>query len=140
MDAPEQVVTGLLVALRTVDRILAERTGELMLDPEWSGVTFELEVTEMIEGSDSRLGFWGYVDGEKARVGGFGWIFDVLRDGNGWTIDRSLNLNANTTRYQETVAELPRVICADTRELRDRLPGLVSELLELPAIQPAEGE
>jgi hypothetical protein len=135
MADPEKIVTELVVALRSVERLMVQRSNELGGQQGWSGVTVELELAEWQshEGSGSRLGFWGYVDGEKAGVGGVAWLFDLIREGRGWTVERSLTLNANTTSYQETVAELVPVFCADSGDLAHRLVNLVGELLALPA-------
>jgi hypothetical protein len=134
----EDVVTDLLVALRLVDRTLSTRRGELIRDDAWSSVTTELEVSEWeIATGSPRLGFWGYVDGEKTNVGGIAWTFDVVRDGTGWTVERTLNLNANTKNYQEIVVELLTVECENTGELATRLPDLVRELLNVPSPDPS---
>jgi hypothetical protein len=70
MADPEEIVTELLVALRSVERLVAERANELRRQEGWSEVTVELELAEWQsqEGSHSRLGFWGYLDGEKAGL------------------------------------------------------------------------
>jgi len=133
----EQTVTDLLVTLRSVDRILAAHTSELKQKPEWSSVTWELEPTQISEGPMSRIGFTGYVDGDRELVDGFAWSFDVLRDGRGWIVERSLSLNASTKNFHDVVAQLPTVVCADTRELSIQLPDLIRELLALPARRPA---
>jgi hypothetical protein len=135
----EEVVTALLQAFAAATGLLNERTAELRQQTGWSSVTSEFEVSEWrhdIEGSKTSLGFWGYVDGERADVGGVGWTFELVRNGPGWTVERSLNLNANTTDYQEAVAELPVVECSDSQELAQRLVELLRELLALPAPEP----
>jgi hypothetical protein len=83
-----------------------------------------------------QLGFSGYVDGERADVGGVVWAFDPIRDGQKWRLTRGLSLNRNTTDYQELVTELPETTFADSGELAASLPALVEELLRLPAPGP----
>jgi hypothetical protein len=137
MAAGEEIVSELVMALRVGEQMLASRTRELLRLEGWSGVTFQFGLGEWSDSEASdprgRLGFTGYVDGELADVGGVAWMFDLIRDGHGWTVKRGLYLNANTTGYQETVAELPAVACVDSRQLAARLPALVTELLEMPA-------
>src|SRR5713101_5439552 len=97
----EEVVSEIITAFRAGERMLATRTGELLRSAEWSSVTFQFHIAEWrdSEAADarSRLGFTGYVDGELAGVGGFAWMFDLIREGDGWSLERGLYLNANTT-------------------------------------------
>jgi hypothetical protein len=80
-----------------------------------------------------QLGFSGYVDGERAHVGGVVWAFDLIRDEQKWRVSRALSLNRNTTDYQELVTELPETTFPTSGELAASLPALFEELLRLPA-------
>ena len=133
MSDTEQVVSDLLRSLREVDRALATRRHELARQDDWSEVTHALDISEVTVGEESHLSFSGYLDGERKGVGGVGWIFELIRSGEGWVVERNLVLNANGKGYQEVVAELPTVECERTAELAARLPGLLGELLRLPA-------
>jgi hypothetical protein len=132
----EQVVSDLR-SLREVDRALATRRHELARQDAWKEVTHTLDISEATAGEKTILSFSGYLDGERTGVGGVGWIFELIRSGGGWVVERSLVLNANGTDYQEVVAELPTVECVRTAELAASLPGLLGELLRLPAPDPS---
>jgi hypothetical protein len=135
MSSSEQAVDELLAATYAVERALAERRGQLALEPGWSGVTFELRATQwrasIGPNAERRLGFSGYVDGEYRDLGGLAWIVDLIRDGEGWKVQRGLHLNRNTTDYQEKVSELPTALLSGSRELASAIPHLVEELFDI---------
>jgi hypothetical protein len=137
MSDTEQVVSDLLRSLRDVDRSLAARRDELTRQADWSEVTHTLDIGEVSIGEKAHLSFTGYLDGEREGVGGIAWIFELIRSGEGWVMERSLVLNSNDKDYQEVVAELPTVECERTAELAASLSSLLGELLRLPAPDPS---
>jgi hypothetical protein len=137
MSDTEQVVSDLLRSLHDVDRALATRRHELTRQDDWSEVTHTLDISELSIGEKAHLSFSGYLDGERKDVGGIGWIFELIRSGDGWVVERSLVLNANDKDYQEVVAGLPTVECERTAELAASLPSLLDELLRLPPPDPS---
>lgn len=102
----------------------------------WSSVTTTLEIKEWHGPDGNRLAFYGYLDGERAGVGRVSWIVDVMRDGEGWLVDRTLNLIRNLSDL-ETITELPRRSCRDSCELARALVPIVDELLALAPPEPS---
>jgi hypothetical protein len=121
---PEETVSRLIVALGESRQLLARKLLDLHRLSEWSDITAEL--------APSGNGFAGYVDGELAGVGGVAWSLDLVREGRGWIVERSLNLNRNTTDFQETVTALPHMRYDSSPDLAEHLINLVRELLALP--------
>jgi hypothetical protein len=101
----------------------------------WSSVTTTLEIKEWHGSDGNRLAFYGYLDGERAGVGRIGWVVDVTRDGEGWVVERTLNLVRNLTEF-ETIAELAPRSFRDSTELAHELVPIVHELLALDAPEP----
>jgi hypothetical protein len=128
----EQTVEALVSALCHAGQALSEQRVALMSLEGWSSVTSTLEIKEWRDPDGNRLAFYGYLDGERAGVGQVGWIVDVTRDGEGWLVERTLNVNKDLTDLQ-TVAEFPPRSCRDSSELAHSLVLLVRELLALPA-------
>jgi hypothetical protein len=134
-------VSDLVRALSAADRLLAGRASELRKRPEWSDVTSRLETSEWRapDSEHSVVGFWGYVDGDRATLGGVAWIVDLIRAGEQWRVARSVVLNRGTADDQEKVAELPELTIQNSSELAAALPDLVEELLRLPSPEPPAG-
>jgi hypothetical protein len=131
----EQTVDELVSALCHAGQALNEYRAALMSRQGWSSVSATLEMKEWQAPDGNRLAFYGYLDGEREGVGRVGWIVDVTRDGDGWLVERTLNVNRNLTDL-ETVAELPPRTCRDSSELARTLVPIVRELLELAAPEP----
>ncbi len=125
MSEGEALVTLFLGTLAQTQQLLAAKSIQVRRD----GMT---TVTHVIEaGAD---GFWGIVDGEKAKVGGLAWTFEVSRERDkGWRVERKLKLNADGATGQETVCELAVARCDSSSRLARELPRLVEELLAIPA-------
>jgi hypothetical protein len=141
MSDAEEIVSELVRALRSAERLWAGKASALMTASDWSDATFRFEPSEWgrFGSDDSEVGFWGYVDAERAGLGGVVWMIDLIRDGEAWRTSRSLKLNRNTTNYQETVADLPDQTFASSRQLAESLPKLVGELLRLQPPKPDMG-
>jgi hypothetical protein len=141
MAETEKTVSGLVHVLRSAERLLAAKASDLITQPEWSEVTFRFEPSAWGRlGSEHKdLGFWGYVDAERVGIGGFAWIVDLVRVDERWRVSRALNVNRNTTNYQETVTDLPDRTLESTDDLIAELPGLVMELLDLPVSEAESG-
>jgi hypothetical protein len=131
----EQTVDELFSAVCRAGQALSEHRSVLMGAEGWSAVTTTLEIKEWHGPDGNRLAFYGYLDGERAGVGRVGWIVDVMRDGDGWLVERTLNLVRNLTDL-ETIAELPPRSCRDSSELAHDLVPIVHELLALDAPEP----
>jgi hypothetical protein len=131
----EQTVDELFSAVCRAGQALSEHRAVLMSAKGWSSVTTTLEIKEWHGPDGDRLAFYGYLDGERAGVGRIGWIVDVMRDGEGWVVERTLNLVRNLTEF-ETIAELPPRSCRDSTELAHELVPIVHELLALDAPEP----
>jgi hypothetical protein len=131
----EQTVDDLFSAVCRAGQALSEHRTALMSADGWSSVTTTLEIKEWHGPDGNRLAFYGYLDGERAGVGRVGWIVDVMRDGEGWRVERTLNLIRNLTDLV-TIAELPRRSCRDSSELAQELVPIVHELLSLAAPEP----
>src|SRR5262249_59518289 len=112
-----------------------EHRAALMSVEGWSSVTTTLEIKEWHGLDGPRLAFYAYLDGERAGVGRVGWIVDVMRDGEGWLVERTLNLVRNLTGL-ETIVQLPRRSCRDSSVLAHELVPIVHELLALPDPEP----
>jgi hypothetical protein len=128
----EGIVTALVAALQDVSTALVHRAAELGQQPGWSDVSWAFETTRWTV--PEALGFSGYVDGEREGVGAVNWTFDAMREGDGWTVDRDVHVNAdNGPGYSELFVKLPDVRCGDTDEFARQLPVLIAELLEVPS-------
>lgn len=122
----------LLVTLGAAEQLLRTRARELRAEPAWSNVRSLVSLLAA-ERSGEPAGFSGSVSGERSGVGGFSWRVEVRRSGQAWQVTRSHTLDSDALRYDEPLVELPPVDCVDTFALARTLPGLVSELVELPA-------
>ena len=127
----EAVVSDLIAALHSTARLFASMARELRECDGWSSVSSTLEVVHWT--TDGHAAISGYVEGEKAGLGAVAWSLDLIRDGEVWRVDRSLNLNADTDDEQQTVTEMDAVEYDDSRAFAGDLPGLARELLDLPA-------
>jgi hypothetical protein len=135
MTESERTVDDLVSSLCRAGQTLSEHRALLMSGEGWSSVTTSLELKEWSTPDGNLLAFHAYLDGERLSVGRVGWFVDVTRDGDGWLVERSLNVNRNLTEL-ETVAEFPLRTCADSAELARTLVPLVRELLAVPAPEP----
>ena len=114
-----KTVSDLVQVLRSTERLLAAKASDLFARPEWSEVTFRFAPSAWGRlGSDHEdLGFWGYVNAERAGLGGFAWIVDLVRVDECWRVSRALELNRNPTNYQETAVDLSDRTLASTDDL-----------------------
>jgi hypothetical protein len=135
VHGPEQTVDELVSALCQAGQVLSEQRAALLRTDGWSSVTSRLELSEWHARDGRRLEVYCDLDGERAGVGHVGWIVDVLRDGEGWLVERRLNVNRQPSEV-ETIAELPTQTCRDSSELARTLVPLVRELLALDAPEP----
>lgn len=135
MSEVELTVDALVSALCQAGQALSEQRAALMQVEGWSSITTTLELKEWHDPDGTSLAFYGYLDGERSGLGRVGWIFDVTRDGEGWLVERTLNLNRDLTDL-ETLEELPPRSCRDSSELARLLVPLVRELLALAAPEP----
>jgi hypothetical protein len=131
----EQTVDALVSALCQAGQALSEQRVALMQVEGWSAVTTTLELKEWHGPDGTSLAFYAYLDGERSGLGRVGWIVDVTRDGEGWLVERTLNLNRDLTDL-ETLEELPRRSCRDSSDLARSLVPLVRELLAVAAPEP----
>jgi hypothetical protein len=131
----EQTVDGLVSALCQAGQALSQQQAVLLGIQGWSSLTTKLEITEWQAQDGRRLAFYGQLGGELAGVGRVEWITEVTRDGDGWLVERAIDLIRNPGEY-ETVAELPTRTCRDSSELAHTLVPLMRELLALPAPEP----
>lgn len=129
---PEELVSSLLATLGAAEQALSSWARELRAEPAWTNVRCAVSLLSAA-GSGKPAGFSGAVSGERSGVGSFSWRVEVFREAHGWQIVRSHTLDSDTLRYDEPLVELPTVNCPDTPALAQTLPGLVSELVELPA-------
>jgi hypothetical protein len=131
----EQTVDGLVSALCQAGQALGEQRTVLLGVKGWSSLTTKLEITEWQTQDGRRLAFYGQLGGELAGVGQVEWTTEVTRDGDGWLVERTIDLIRTPGEY-ETVTELPARSCRDSSELAHALVPLIRELLALPAPEP----
>jgi hypothetical protein len=127
----EQTVDGLVSALCQAGQALSQQQAVLLGIPGWSSLTTKLELKEWRNQGRRTLAFYGHVGGELAGVGLVEWIMEVTRDGDGWLVERTVDLMSSPGEY-ETVTELPARSCSDSTELAHALVPLIRELLALP--------
>jgi hypothetical protein len=124
----------LIIALATCLTAVSERARALREIDGWSPVSSDVTFGRSLHGHDVWVG--GYVDGELQSYGRVSWNFGAYhRPAGGWDLSRSLD--ANVTSEQETLVELDDFFFDDGRALADKLPGLVDELLRIPAPEVA---
>jgi hypothetical protein len=131
----ERTVDGLVSALCQAGQALSQQQAVLLGIHGWSSLTTKLEITEWQDQRGRRLAFYGHLGGDLAGVGRVEWITEVTRDGDGWLVERAIDLIRSPGEY-ETVMQLPGRSCRDSPELADTLVPLIRELLALPAPEP----
>jgi hypothetical protein len=128
----EQTVDGLVSALCQAGQALAQQQAALLGVPGWSSLATKLEIKEWRNQGGRTLAFYGHLGGELAGVGVVEWITEVTREGDGWLVERAVDLIRSPGEY-ETVTELAARSCRDSSELAHTLVPLIRELLAVPA-------
>jgi hypothetical protein len=131
----EGAVTTLLLSIARASSLFRDAAVALKDDPAWSSVAWPHvaanEFNLQRDDPNSRLTLQGSLHGELVDGRVAEWQLDVLRDGDSaWVVERSLYVWPPEGDVPSR-SDLPDVRCSDSRELADRLPALVEELLHL---------